>query len=301
MVLSLEVILPQHLVRLRPSRIEGHVRQQHSIADLLPSEEREIWDKKGGEKSNGGQSSLHVSMGDFYEALDICLYGGMSGRTYHVALIDAYGRPAKVNGKPTREVKPDIYDPDHKEFRELKACNSTHSFNILDEQMMGYCGLQNLKPDHTIYFTIYRQGFQGIKSAEITEPELFKELSESTTYSVTLPLSVIIALHKLGRTRDPGLVRRYEKPRIEKPGVKLYQDCTVIHTTTIDALMSTPEEILTELKLHPGSYFIERVLSPRRITISGNHISPFPILKIEDRDHQAWLESFMPPNQAEIF
>jgi hypothetical protein len=130
----------------------------------------------------------------------------------------------------------------------------------------------------------------GIKSYKGTEEALFREMAERTFFSLRLPFSVVLAMHKIGDERmKKHLFRRYE-------GSETFPDCTIIRSPTINKIFKNPSETLAEFGLNADDYVVERVLSPKDFEIEGARIRQFPILHMNDKNHAEWVKRFVEEN-----
>ena len=246
----------------------------------------------------------HVLMGKFYEELSGAFYGGivLDGKSIreNPAQLDIdFGELEQMinwENKPKDElfIKPDIVNIG-KSIGEAKGCKSGSSLHIFDEQTERYRKIQLRSPAHSVYFAIYRHAFQRIKDKTATirsGEEIIQDLSLSTMYSLKIPLSILLYLHGkwYGNIKET-LGYRYGKSD--------YQDCTMAREFAIRSLFQDPEKIIDMLDLSPENYKITRKLSPGNFTVrtspaeSLTTLTQFPILIIEDKNHEEWIDSFV--------
>ncbi len=56
--------------------------------------------------------------------------------------------------------------------------------------------------------------------------------------------------------------------------------------------MTTPSKALEEFGLVPENYKFKRRVLPNGVRVFGEEVKPFPIMIIQDRDHEAWADKF---------
>jgi hypothetical protein len=101
---------------------------------------------------------------------------------------------------------------------------------------------------------------------------------------VSLPLSVMEKIHS--RREESKFIFRYN-------GNKWKDNYTRIISKGINQFIAYPEEMLKHLNLNPEDYIIKKRKFSQTITMNGNKIKPFPVLIIQDKNHQKWAEDFL--------
>ncbi len=253
----------------------------------------------------------HVSLGNYYESMTAALWGGeltnrvhilRNGSSEEVVQNDSregvssdrmFGEeeiPFDFDSEEDTLIKPDLVDKDGKAIGESKACRSGHSCNLFDAQIYRYKELQFENQDSEVYFVFYRHNLMKVKSFQGTESDLFRDMADRTFFAVRLPLSVILAIHQLGKEGEkPHLLRRYDG--------QTFPWCTILRSPTINKLFADTKKVFEEFELNIGDYVFERYLSPRNFEIEGHPIKQFPILCVHDRNLKKWVNRFVSENK----
>lgn len=221
----------------------------------------------------------NVAMGYFYELITSALYGGKVVTT----CIDLKEEPNWYEEEDEEIIKPDVICNNKKIIFESKACRSGHYLNLWDTQVSKYKGMQLLKKDYKIYYAIYRHDFKRINKYCGSMKTLYENLVTSTILSVVLPFSIVLKLHEFCGYSIIG--RRYDDY-----GYGARIGCSTVRSPAINRFFIEPENILEELDLKPESFIFKRYISPFRFFLNDKRILAFPIIWVEDKDHDKWLE-----------
>jgi len=223
----------------------------------------------------------HVSMGDFYEMVTRGFYGG-----------ELSNWRILYDEDESHLIKPDLVSK--LMVGESKSCCSGHTCNLIDDQIERYKQIQNMDNHAETYFALYRHNFKDIKSWKGDEKELFKQLGQKTLFSIRLPFSLILHLHRGLNGEGHEFVYHYKSksPEEEKP----YPDCTCIRSSTINRIFEKPVETIEAMRLNPEDYKIKRFLSPDSFIIEGASVKQFPVVYIADKAPRRWIKDFVRGN-----
>lgn len=234
-------------------------------------------------------------LGTFYDTITTALYGGqICGNTpVHFSFFNG-GEPFYA----------DIFDAANKALRESKACNSTHTLVLKDNQRRNYLLLQGNHPDWTVSHSVYRHGVSGILSYKGSEHDLYKDLSGQTAFSVVLPGSVIEACGTVHRDTDDafltsrctGYPSRHAAGREVPPSMR-------VSSRLVNLLFSNPREALAKLGLDPDRYDVNRYRTHDGMNIKRRDdehdpesertyfVKSFPVVELTDRDRVNWART----------
>jgi hypothetical protein len=223
-----------------------------------------------------GPSPNSTSMGTYFELLTQAMYGGVLRNKIQLE---------HPNGDPLGETQPDLINYDTKEMWEIKACRSGSHCPLRDGQMEKYLHLQRNYPEFTIHFVFYRHSLKGIEHFEQGEDALYRRLTLGIYHAVSLPLSVIMAMH------DPT-VRRHDA-LYRYGGSQKYKSCTTVRSQTLNAFLVDPEHALATFDLDHESFVIQRSFSPHRFAFEGLYVKPFPLTVMTDKYYGEWVDSLL--------
>ena len=233
------------------------------------------------------EEGMKGKLGYYFESLSQGIYGGR-----------LRGFPQPVNGsRHSREVvtlEPDIVDDEKNYLRDSKAVSPGNCVKIEDVQLGKYVCLQlkkNIPNPSRITFEIFRHGVRGLVKNFKHKPleELVNMLSTNTRFMISLPLSVLLAVHNF------GLINRYDnnKPKYSyRYDGEKYRHYSSLSSHGLNAILAYPEETLVRYGLSPDNYNILKLRLPKGITMNRREIRPFPVLLIRDKNHGEWLEQF---------
>jgi len=252
-----ESVLQYHTLELEP--VKRRVTRKQSAFNFLGSKN-------------------HVSMGDFYELVTAGFYGGKVRKYIQTEAQNGDDRTSQLdvittNGFGELEL-----------VHESKACCSGQRCNLWDYQVYSYCDIQRRYPDAKIWFDIYRHELHKIKSFKGTEDELFNALTNKTAFLVSLPLSLVDALNR-NSAGNQEIVYRYEGGATH--------NVSALRSNILNKFLTNPEEVITQMGLNLGDYEIQRKISSSNFCIEGIQVKQFPIVLIDDKYHQEWVERFL--------
>jgi hypothetical protein len=222
-------------------------------------------------------------IGDFYEILTTGIFGGQWVGTQNVS--------NEENGC----FQPDVISSN--KIIESKSVCWKETLKLTDFQIDQYLFHQcdGSKPDK-IFFAIYKYGlrnplihFKTFKQ-NILE-QIVSSLSQETSFMLFLPFSVIFSLH------DPEILCSEFKSRYERGN---FDPLSRFNSTGLKKMLQSPEEVLISYNLNPNNYLIRKTRLPFGMTINNNPIKPFPVLYIEDKNHQEWIKDFKEANWARV-
>ena len=255
-----------------------------------------IYDLYGNQKP-----ASHVTMGDFYEGVSKAFYGGtVLNRIF-------FGNPDQLDlfegleqfldcEDADEHTKPDGINLKDKLVWESKAWRFGQACHLFDGQIRKYRKVQQRLPNFKTQFNLFRHIFFGVQSENfnLTMSELFKELAERGTIAeVKVTLSIILNLQgKEYGIPNESLVYRFESN--VKRGEYGYPSCTMARAAAFQGFLENPELIIEQIGLNPNDYVIKRVNSPKGVIINEEvELMQFPIVEIEDRNHDAWIQWFL--------
>lgn len=249
---------------LRPSKYDGYVGRngngQQTLFDGL--ENKEDYIKKIKMKNRR-------VLGDYYEYMTVGFYGGKLKE--RLSLFED-------------DIEPDVLNKKKKQAYDAKACGSSQQLKLNDNQVMKYIKMQYFNPDYSIYFAIYRHPLRNID--QYSKDEFIKEISNKTLYSVVIPLSLVIDLNM---QRNNDLVYRYEGTRWTRT---TSARSNILHMLFLGFPEDSETKILEISSINPENYELKRFMSPKNFSINGNKVAQFPIMFINDRDHEKWMDRF---------
>ena len=216
-----------------------------------------------------------VELGTYYEVLSKGFFGG--------SLTDLYTLQGS-NGDD-HKIKPDLTAEKRKVMREVKAWSRhSNTSKLQDHQISRYVHLQLSKPNHRINFHYYRHPVRGIRKFKGSRENLYDILSNGTLYSIVLPLSLILVLHDQIDGHNGPLVYR------NKNNHDPFPPCTLVRSSALNSFLWSPEETIALTGLDPERFTILRQNSPRNFKIDKKDVKPFPILIIQDNEHQLLID-----------
>ncbi|MBI2148824.1 hypothetical protein HYU23_04025 [Candidatus Woesearchaeota archaeon] len=196
------------------------------------------------------------------------------------------------------KIKPDVVDLERNIYWESKCIANGGRLPLRDDQTAGYTALQRRKPYPKINFMMFKHNVEDIRlNLERSADKLFSEICSNTQYAIVIPMSLIAEfadLSKLAERND--LVYRYAPKRIApRKGRKdpTSRHCLYVKNPILYGLLTEPEKVIKDLGLNPQEYTFKRVMSPDEFCVNDYLLRPFPILQIEDRDHESWSREFI--------
>ena len=232
---------------------------------------------------------LRTRIGTFYEILTSAIFGGRWLGTSN----------ASENGNGL--FQPDVLSKET--IIESKSVCWKEALKIVDFQFDQYLLQQCAdfyQSPHRIFFSIFKYNIKSPLSyfrqnkTNVLE-EMVKGLSQNTSFLLFLPFSVISSLHNSEQniSEEKKLYfSRYEDQR--------FDTLTRLKATGMKKILLSPEEILEVYGLNPQDYKIVKTRLPGKIKMNQNEIIPFPILLIEDKNYNKWLEKFREENKFKI-
>jgi len=258
------------------SFLYGHIRHLHE-KELIPIENniRRDWQSQQGKLFKGDveiTSRSGIKMGNFYETMTACLFGGRIVKS-----------PAEIgtraNGNP-REVVPDIICDERKHLIESKACRQRSHLNLYDNQVKGYMTASKIK-GYKARFAIWRHGFQGIHKYKGSLIDLYNGIANCTYAGLILPLKLVTDLW------EHEQFKKYHRP--DHLG-----SLTALRSKFINHLIIDPVTALTDINLDHREYIIERWLSPKELMIENAPVPQFPLLIIRNVVPDIWTTGEAP-------
>ncbi len=276
-----ERVLPLHTEEFAPFR-------KRITVPFSPIQE-ELFERGKVEEENASRSSrMKYLMGKFYEYLTRGFYGGK--------LMDVKHSWVFGDGK----VRPDVYDQERGIVIESKSSVKGHRLAMGEKQFKGYQHGQFLHPEMQFFYAIHRHVFEGVESTQ-SEQEVFEGLIRGTAFSMLIPLSIFV---EMAKKELEGVSAFYRN------GDAKWNDNLLIHSPTINRLLVEPISVIQEIGLNPENYSFSRYLSPVDATrVNGKMLRPayiiegrrqFPILKIENRTRDIWVEEFLEKYEGHI-
>ncbi len=260
-----------------------------------------IYDLYGNQKP-----ANHVTMGDFYEGVSKAFYGGTVlnrisfGNPDQLDIFEGLERFLDCEGEDDH-TKPDGINLKDKLVWESKAWRVGQSCHLFDGQIRRYRKIQQRLPNFRTQFNLFRHVFFGVQSKNfnLTMSELFRELAEKGTKAeIKVPLSVILNLQgKEYGVLNENLAYRFES-KVGR-GEYGYPSCTMARVPVFQGFLENPESTIEQIGLNPDDYVIKRVMSPKGVIINEEvELMQFPIVEIEDKNHEAWIQWFLKQEEA---
>lgn len=131
--------------------------------------------------------------------------------------------------------------------------------------------------------------FGNFREDELEE-KIISTLSKETAFLIDIPFSVLYNLH------NPN-IRSSFKSRYN--GDKWDNETAFLCKGLLKMLFS-PEEVLRSVQLEPSQFEIIKTHLPKGMTINGFDIASYPILKIEDKNYEAWLKQLKEDNAERL-
>lgn len=232
---------------------------------------------------------LRTRIGTFYEILTSAIFGGRWLGTTNAA----------NNGNGL--FQPDVISKE--KIIESKSVCWKEALKLVDFQMDQYL-LQQCddfyQNPHRIFFSIFKYDvknplsyFQKTKGNHLEN--MVKTLSENTSFLLFLPFSVVSALHN-----PEGEISEEKKLYYSRYEDEGFDTLTRLKATGMKELLVSPEKVLDIYGLNPEEYQIVKTRLSNGVKINQNRVKPFPILFIEDKDYDSWLEKFREENKFKV-
>jgi hypothetical protein len=282
----------RHLENLLDEVIDSH------IVEIVPKK-RMVEPFQGDLFELEHQTSNH-DMGDYYELMTWAWYGGR--RDVRKSIFAHF--------EEEHIIQPDLVTG--KMISEQKAAFQGEQPKLYDPQIVRYHELQLLNPTKQVLFQFFRHTKERITKFKGTREELFRELGGKTAYCVEIPLSIITRIWLNGKNRMlPELIARHEGFASAEVGLEgylsknenpdtyysntteNYHANTAIRSHTLNSFIYSPEKMIDILDMDPGYFNIQRLLSPHKMSIEGQPVKQFPVVRITDRDHIIWMKYFI--------
>jgi len=232
---------------------------------------------------------LRGHSGRYFETLAWMIYGGV---------LREYQEPER--GETIITCEPDISHKDRPARREIKSVAGGESLKLKDKQMAKYCVIQATKLSPVqlaalgalpvssgaypnLKFEIFRHSLSGMNAKLGTKSldEILEALSASGKALMSLPFSLMYHLHNL-RTEHTS---RYEGDK--------WEHITRVKSPTLNSILASPEQAIEQLGLNPDDYLITKARLPEGMNFNGVPIRPIPVIIIDDKNHQTWLETYL--------
>ena len=222
---------------------------------------------------------LRVRLGYYFELLTHGIYGGRLKGFHKLSNGEGVDRNVITS-------EPDVVIDEKSCLRESKSVSPGESLKLYDNQLAKYICLQlgNYYKNHPlIVFDIFRHGVRGLISNFTKKPlgDLVDNLSLSTRFMLSLPLSVVVAMHRVDFNKHSS---RYEGDKWEHNSRSL--------STCLNSLIAYPERTLVDFGLDSNDFNIKKMRFPANVRMNKKEISPFPVLVVRDKNHNLWVEDF---------
>ena len=234
-----------------------------------------------GFKENDPSYGLRVRLGYYFELLTQGIYGGR---------LKGCNQLEDTNGVDHNIItsEPDVVSDEKNYLRESKAVSPGGDLKIDDRQLAKYTCLQlgnYLPTPPRITFEIFRHGVRQLIGNFRKKPlgDLVDALSTSTRFMISLPLSVVVAVHKSGEDPLSKHTSRYK-------GDKWGHNSKLL-SSGLNLMLAYPEKTLSDLGLDPYNYNMWKLKFPKDIKVNTKRIEPFPVLLVRDKDHGRWIET----------
>jgi hypothetical protein len=170
---------------------------------------------------------------------------------------------------------------------------------LLDMQMDRYllqqCR-QTFMPQEKVRYFIFKYGIRSPSKRFSSTPdsslatEVISALSRETLFLLDLPFSV---LHSFRSNAFNSLYTSGYN------GDKWDNGTVILHTGLLK-MISSPEEVLEGLHLNPADFNIIKSRLPEGMSANGIEILPYPVLRIEDKYYNEWLEKLRENNAERL-
>ena len=111
-------------------------------------------------------------------------------------------------------------------------------------------------------------------------------LSTSIQYLLILPFSLFHHIHSSG-VQGNGLTSRYNPPGTK---AREHDAQTILRIPVLNRLVSSTLETIAGLGVNSDDYQTSRFIFPSNVFLEGNQVTPFPVLKITDKDYSHWIQ-----------
>jgi hypothetical protein len=257
--------------------IHKRIRHKHKV-EIVPvtNNIRRDWDAHQGklfEEDKGVEvkSRAGTKMGNFYESVTACLFGGRIAKNPH-----EIGAKAKGN---SREVVPDVICDERQHIIESKGCNQRSHLNLYDTQVDGYLVASKIK-GYKVRFAIWRHGFQGVHKYRGPLIDLYAGIANATYAGLVLPLRLVIML------RDNKTFNHYNHATAGS--------LTSVRSKFINDLIIEPEIELNKIGIDYREFEFERLLSPKDLMVENVQLPQFPVLVVSNVVSDPWTEGGIP-------
>lgn len=228
------------------------------------------------------EHQLKTIIGRYFEILSRSFFGG--------TLFGQSNAPTE-NG---HDFKPDVINSRKRLTIESKSVSRNESCKLSDYQIDQYL-VQQTSSSNKIIFALYkykiRHPIKQFRELNLNILEnIVRVLSENIGYGIFLPFSVVSDLcdSKCNSTYRS----RYDGER--------YDPSTKLSSKGMDAFLLSPEETLESICGSTKNYTITRTKTPKRMRMNGHILPEFPILYVEDRNYEKWLEEFKAEKKDEV-
>lgn len=217
-----------------------------------------------------------VSIGNFYENLTLCIFGGK----HHIR--------EKIVEDAFLICEPDSTNHNEEIHFESKGVSIRGDCKLYDHQTQKYFLLQLGKGAYkspVIIYAIYLHDCIGITNKTDGNLEkVISELSKSNKLMLILPFSIIWEIHRNGNYRSFYRVFGSEKCSTEY--------MTRFRPKEMYKFMLDPEQSIKDFNLNPEDYIIVKRKLPEGMKINKTIVKDFPILYVQDKNHSKSLKRF---------
>ncbi|VVB83169.1 Uncharacterised protein [uncultured archaeon] len=238
----------------------------------------------GDDKRNYQTRKYNKISGSYYEVLTSAITGGI-------------WRGTKNSSHSDWGFFPDVVTEDS--IIDSKGVCWKEKCALLDFQIHRYLLQQcnrTFMPQEKIRYFIFKyrirspsEIFGNFREDELDE-KIISTLSRETAFLIDLPFSVLYNLHN---PKIPSSFKsRYDGDK--------WDNETAFLCKGLLKMLSSPEEVLRSVQLEPSQFDIIKTHLPEGMTINGFDITPYPILRIEDRNYEAWLKKLKEDNAERL-
>ena len=229
----------------------------------------------------GPAYGLRVRLGYYFELLTQGIYGG------RLKVLHELNNGSKNNHDSIRS-EPDVTSAEKFFLRESKAVAPGECLKLYDDQIAKYLCLQLGKyfaSPPRITFEIYGHGVKKLIRNFREQPlgDLVDSLSASTRFMISLPMSIIVPIHKSGEADSPKHTSRY--------GGKKWRHNSRLLSSGLNSMLAFPEKTISDFGLDTRDYNIWKLRFSKGMKLNTKKIKPFPVLLVRDKDHRKWIET----------
>ena len=249
-----------------------------------------------GDKIDEMVAALYLSRA--YEAMAAAIFGG---KLMHGYLYNGHKNGPKSLRDAVNHyfdgayVKPDLVDEKNGVVTEVKASLFVRALDLSPTQLDKYFRIQCSAPKLRVRIIDFKHPVRKIKKIPRTQQEILTGLTSATSYCLVLPLSIVKELYYANKSECPEVRRLVYKAKEGKSSTPF----TSVLSTTQQAFLRDPNEVLELLGFNPENFSFKRYRSdPKLHFYDSNYkiypVKPFPILEIREKAcyHTSWTTEF---------